>query len=94
MKLFPPAVFGFTLPAISLWGRFVSVANSRCGDLTGLSGLLSLIALCFVCSYTKQMRAPRRRLIRMAINDSGEILALCWVSNDVHKEHSCVLTPQ
>src|SRR5215469_3000499 len=30
----------------------------------------------------------------LAINDSGEILALCWVSNDVHKEHSCVLTPQ
>ena len=47
MKLFPPAVFGFMLPATSLRGRFVSVANSRCGDLTGLSGLLSLIALCF-----------------------------------------------
>lgn len=30
----------------------------------------------------------------LAINNSDQILALCWVSNDVHKEHSCVLTPQ
>lgn len=46
MKLFSPAALWFTFPATSLRGLFVSVASSRRADLAGLSGLLSLIAMC------------------------------------------------